>query len=75
MYCLNRFRNFLLVGSPNRRANQTHDRIVKSFIRYGANFEDVTFPSRRLFGSCFSGIGYSNSAVPFTSPGWSVSSL
>lgn len=58
MYCLNRLRSFFRDESPNRRASPTHDGIVRSFIPYGANFDDVPFPSRIDFGSCLSGIGY-----------------
>ena len=58
IYCLNRLRSFFLDESPSRRPSPTHDGIVKSSIRYGANLDDVTFPSRRDFGSCLSGIGY-----------------
>ena len=58
MYCLNRLRSFSFDPSPNRRASLTHEVIVRSSIPYGANFDDVLFPSRIDFGSCFSGIGY-----------------
>ena len=74
IYCLKRFRSFLHDGSPNRRASPTHDGIVKSSISYGANLDDVTFPSRRDLGSCSSGIGYRKSSVSSPSLGCSAPS-
>lgn len=73
IYCLKRFRSFFHDGSPNRRASPTHDGIVKSSISYGANLDEVTFPSRRDLGSCLSGIGYRKSSVSLiSSPGCSA---